>query len=114
MRASGKLAVAHLGQSIFQDEPADAGRAAARGGGVQLAEPAEVRARARDSADELHEVQLEVARRQKLRDGLALRLVRLALPRSRGVDVQGLQTHAVRSNRVGDETTLDLELFALA
>ena len=56
MSAAGKLSVAHFGHGVSQDESRDARRAAARGCRMQLAEPAEVRARARDAADELHEV----------------------------------------------------------
>ena len=57
---------------------------------------------------------MKVARRQKLGDGLAVRLVRLPMPVGRGVDVQRLQAHAVGRERVGDYAALDVVVVALA
>src|SRR5947209_11517950 len=86
----------------------------ARGGCAQLSQPAKVRARAHHVARYLHHVELEIASREKVCDGATVYVVGLAFASALTAQGESLQAHAVGSERVRLEASINLIARAIA
>src|SRR5882724_2644684 len=98
----------------MKNQPGDSCTEAFLRCGAQFSHPAKVRASADHSPGELHCTELKVSGVEQLCNRAAVRVIAFSLPGRRGCDVQTLQPHPIRSQRVRLDVALDFVVLPLA